>query len=817
MYSSELQDVFEFAEMYARNNRFSQLEARHCLVGLVNVASDAQKYLAAFGINKDNLAFAGGGRGGNLRTSPEVDELCRKAAKICMELGEEDVTCTHMLLGILSMPETYAYGTIEYRLQLSGKTVASFFDYVVNKLPNRDKLIKFVTGSGGTVRAEQAETARETQTVGAGEAASKKLSENPDLLYGTDITEKAADGKFDPVIGREEEIERIIQTLSRRTKNNPVLVGEPGVGKTAVIEGLAQEIVKGGVPPQLQNKRIVELDIAAMLAGTRYRGDFEERLKNVVAQVVQSGDIILFIDEIHNLVGAGGSTDSSMDAAEILKPALARGELHVIGATTVSEYRKYIEKDPALERRFQPVNVSEPSAELAVKIVSGVKSKYEQHHGVEIPDEAVESAVYLSVRYLPDRFLPDKAFDLIDEAASRAKLMSLSVPAALTELVKQLNSVKQKKEAALRRGDTAAAAELNDKYNELYFSYEYELSDYNHRKADFRCRLTSEDVAAVVSQWTGIPVTQINRAEKDKLVHLEEELSKRVIGQPKAVHAVSLAVRRQRSGLKDPNRPIGSFIFVGPTGVGKTELAKALAECLFGDGNFVTRIDMSEYMEKQSVAKLIGAPPGYVGFDEGGYLTERVRRKPYSVVLLDEIEKAHPDIFNLLLQILDEGRLTDSKGKTVDFKNTVIIMTSNIGVSDGANAIGFGRDDGTGLQKSVDEALKKFFRPEFLNRVDEIVLFGYLDKTDTRKITEILCRALVKRLKGTVTLKFTDAAVEYISSAGYEREYGARPLKRALQKNVEDVLAEKLLAGEINKGDSVVAEMRGGAISFRVV
>ena len=525
--------------------------------------------------------------------------------------------------------------------------------------------------------------------------------------------------------------------------------------------------------------------------------------------------MILFIDEIHNLVGAGGSAERSMDAAEILKPALARGQLQIVGATTTTEYSKYIESDPALERRFQPIVVNEPSQELAEKIIMGVKSKYEKHHNVVITEEAVKAAVTLSVRYINDRYLPDKALDVLDEACSKLKINAFAVPSSLVKMASQLTELKRKRELALSLNNRDAAKELSQQFNELYFRYEYAQSEYEEKMQHKKCTLTADNVREVVSQMTGIPLSRLSQEEKDKLVHLEQELQKRVIGQAKAVKAVALAVRRQRAGLKDPNKPVGSFIFVGPTGVGKTELTKALAEQLFGDDNGVIRLDMSEYMDKNSTAKLIGAPPGYVGYEERGYLTEAVRRKPYSVVLFDEIEKAHPDVFNLLLQILDEGRLTDSHGKTVDFKNTVIIMTSNIGVSEQQNKIGFAQvDEYAAMHDKVERALKNFFRPEFLNRVDEIVLFNYLGKKETLEITELLCYNLHKRLQGTVNLIFTDNAIDTIAAAGFDKEYGARPLKRTLQRKVEDPLAEKLLTGEINKGDSVVVDSRGSVITF---
>ena len=811
MYSKEYFAVIEYARQYARDNKFAQLESRHILMGLVNVTGKAQQFLARFGIDK-RLSFASDGRSfGTLETSPEATAIFRNAEELCNIMQEKEVTSVHLLLAILSMNSCYAYKTIAYRLKEHNVSIDTFFDYVVGQLPNASRLKAYSEGEQNT--GSQQQTGKE-YAVTAVKVNNAEKTEVRDISFGTDLTERARQGKFDAVIGRDGEIQRIIQTLARRSKNNPVLVGEPGVGKTAVVEALAQCVASGNVPYPLQGKRIVELDIAAMIAGTRYRGDFEERLKKIIDEVVASGDVILFIDEIHNLVGAGGTADSNMDAAEILKPMLARGELQVIGATTVEEYRKYIEKDSALERRFQPITVGEPTPEQAIEILWGVKSKYEQHHGVDISREAVESAVRLSVRYINDRFLPDKAFDLIDEACSRVKIGAMAVPQSLSDAVNALNALKKQKDIAVSQGNIAEISRINEQYDRLYFHYEFERDKFNQEKSNARCVITSDDVAEVVAQWTGIPVTQISCSERDKLLNLEKMLSDRVVGQKEAVQAVALAIRRARSGLKDPNRPIGSFIFVGPTGVGKTELTKALAECLFESSNDIVRLDMSEYMEKQSVSKLIGAPPGYVGFEESGILTEKVRRKPYSVVLFDEIEKAHPDVFNLMLQILDEGRLTDSHGKTVDFRNTVIIMTSNTGAEEASRSIGFG---GRNAQQSINAALRRQFKPEFLNRVDEIVVFHPLTQEEICQISRLLCGNLVRRLKPTLTLKFTEPAVYWLAGNGYDREYGARPLKRRIQRDVEDALATMLLKGEISKGDCVIADVLQGRLVFRKV
>ena len=805
MQSETLQSVYEFAGMFARSKKIAMLESQHVLFALSNVDNEARRYLTEFGLTAQNLEPKDKGRGGVLHESEEIMQLNARASLIAAQLGERDVNCIHLLIAMLSMTKTYAYEKIEYLLDQNGATADQLFSRIVEDIPNRDKLLTL---------GKAKELDASPELVATADCYARKVDESS-LPYGLDLTEKAFLGGFDPVIGRDLEIERVIQTLTRRSKNNPVLVGEPGVGKTAVVEGLANCIAQGHVPAELQGKRLVELDMAGMVAGTRFRGDFEERLTNLVSQVVAEGDIILFIDEIHNMVGAGGTAEGTLDAAEILKPALARGELRVIGATTTREYRQYIEKDPALERRFQPITVEDPSPELAVKIVKGVKSKYEKHHGVIITDEAIETAVQLSVRYVTDRYLPDKAFDIIDEACSKLKISAYAVPPRLVELSAELKTLKRKLDSAQ---DAEQREVLQRRYNELHFEYEHIQGEYQMQLDEYQCQLTANDVRIVVSQMTGIPVAELSREEKDKLVHLEEELSRRVIGQEEAVRAVARAVRRQRAGLKDPNRPIGSFIFVGPTGVGKTELAKALAECLFGTDSEVIRIDMSEYMDKQSTAKLIGAPPGYAGYEESGYLTEKVLRKPYSVVLFDEIEKAHPDVFNLLLQILDEGRLTDSHGKTVDFRNTVIILTSNIGVTDVNGGVGFGggiQNEYALMRDSAERSLKKFFRPEFLNRLDEIVVFDYLNEAETERITELLCYNLYKRLKGVINLKFSVDAIDTLSRLGYDKAYGARPLKRIIQRQVEDALAEKLLTGEVVKGDTVIVDAIGGRIYFK--
>ena len=641
-----------------------------------------------------------------------------------------------------------------------------------------------------------------------------KDGENTDSVlskFGRDLTELAKQGKIDPVIGRQKEIERVIQILSRRTKNNPCLIGEPGVGKTAIAEGLALKIESGEVPELLKGKHIFSLDLTGMVAGTKYRGDFEERIQKVIDEVKSRDDMILFIDEVHTLVGAG-SAEGAVDAANILKPSLARGELQVIGATTIEEYRKHIEKDAALERRFQPVTVGEPSAEESVEILKGLRDKYEAHHKVKILDEAIEAAVELSKRYIGDRFLPDKAIDLIDEAASRVRLQNFTAPPEIKSLEEEKKNVEAEKQSAVKAQEFEEAAKLRDKEKaldeELQTLKDEWLKNHDHKKDE----VTKTEIAQIVSSWTGIPLAQLTSEESDRLLHMEEELHKRIIGQEEAVKAVSRAIRRGRVGLKDPRKPIGSFIFLGPTGVGKTELCKALAAAMFGDESAMIRLDMSEYMEKHTVSRLVGSPPGYVGFEEGGQLTEKVRRKPYSVILFDEIEKAHPDVFNMLLQILDDGILTDSQGRTVDFKNCIIIMTSNIGaklITEKQKSFGFTddteakeRNDET-IKEAVMGELKNAFRPEFLNRVDDIIVFKRLQKPEIEKIAENLLLVLRNRVKAMdIDLDFTKEAISAIAEAGFDEVYGARPLKRAIQNKIEDALSEAMLRGEVQKGES---------------
>lgn len=651
-------------------------------------------------------------------------------------------------------------------------------------------------------------------------------TETPTLdQFARDLTKAALAGELDPVIGRTKEIERIVQILSRRTKNNPVLIGEPGVGKSAIVEGLAQLIVEGNIPEILRNKRVVSLDLASMLAGAKYRGEFEERLKNAMAEIKKAGNVVLFIDELHTIVGAGAS-EGAIDAANILKPLLARGEMQCVGATTLNEYHKYIEKDAALERRFQPVNVGEPSKEESVAILMGLRDRYEAHHRVQITDEAIEAAVNLSDRYISDRFLPDKAIDLIDEAASRVRIRAFTAPPDMKEQEARLETLNKETEEAVAHEDFEKAANLRDQKKQLHNEMTERRKQWEQRRNSQVEIVGEEEVAHIVSSWTGIPVSRMTEDEAVRLVKLEEILHNRVVGQNEAVKAVSRAVRRARAGLKDPNRPIGSFIFLGPTGVGKTELCKALGEALFGDENSMIRIDMSEYMEKFSVTRMIGSPPGYVGYEEGGQLTEKVRRKPYAVILFDEVEKAHPDVFNILLQILEDGRLTDGQGRVVDFKNTVIVMTSNAGAHElkKQRSLGFGSsslDDEKGYEMMKDnimDEVKKTFRPEFLNRVDEIIVFHALEQEEIDEIAKLMMKAVKERLRERgIELEVEDEALRVISRAGYDLQYGARPLRRAIQRLVEDSLSEEILLGHIKLGDRVRAFTEGDEVKFKPI
>lgn len=735
-----------------------------------------------------------------LTYSPRAKHTFAYAGDEAKRLGAPQIGTEHLLLGLLRDEDILAS-----RIMLNlGLSLAKMRQLLKKKMGfNESK----TNGSAGRRRPAQAKAQQGTPTLDS---------------LARDLTKLAREKRLDPVVGRAKEVKRLIQILSRRTKNNPVLVGEPGVGKTAIAEGLAQKIINGEVPEDMQNKRLMMLDMGALVAGTKYRGEFEDRMKKIIDEIYQDGQIILFIDELHTLIGAGGA-EGAIDASNILKPALARGELQTIGATTLDEYQKYIEKDSALERRFARVQVDEPTPEEAEEILRGLRPRYEEHHGVEISDDALHAAVQLSVRYINSRQLPDKAIDLMDESAAKVRLDKTDESSELADLQNEIANLIEEKEAAIRQQDFEAAARLRIKekkltqqLTEVAFMEVKEASGY----AD---SVTAEDVATVVSQWTGVPLQQMEKKESERLLDLEKILHQRVVGQEEAVKAVARSIRRARSGLKDPNRPIGSFMFLGPTGVGKTELAKALAEAMFGSEDALVRVDMSEFMEKYSTSRLIGSPPGYVGYDEGGQLTEKIRSKPYSVILLDEVEKAHPDVFNILLQVLDDGHLTDAKGRKVDFRNTILIMTSNIGAQQirEEKSVGFNVTDLTkdhqAMQKRILEELKKAFRPEFLNRVDETVVFQSLGEGEIHEIVKIMSKAIIKRLGNQdIQLKITPSAIDVIGKAGFDPEYGARPIRRALQKEVEDRLSEALLSGQIHLGDKVTIGVSKGSITLNV-
>ena len=801
-FTDDAQRVLSFAQEAALELGHDYVGTEHVLIGLIKVKNGvAAKALNELGLSAETIIEdveehigRGNKKASSVYMTPRVKHVLELAVEVANHMNHNYVGTEHILLGMLSDGGGVAVGLLRNHNIRANDVVDTIRD---------------ILGSSGSTR-HSGEDNQESSSLG-------HLAD-----FGTDLNESAKQGKIDPVIGRDKEISRVIQILSRRTKNNPVLIGEPGVGKTAIAEGLAQRIVNGNVPEILRNKRIISLSISSMLAGAKYRGEFEERLKKAIDEVQKHDDMIIFIDEIHTLVGAG-ATEGAMDAANILKPALARGEFQVVGATTLDEYKKHIEKDAALERRFQPVLVGEPSEEDALEILKGLRDRYEAFHKAKITDAALEAAVSLSSRYITDRFLPDKAIDVVDEAASKVRMKVFSAAPDVKALETQLADVKKEKEAAVTAQEFEKAAEMRDEEKRI----EKEINDKKKaakENSDAKLVVTDEDIASVVAQWTGIPVSKIAQEESESLLHLEEELHKRVIGQDEAVVAVSKAVRRARAGLKDPKRPIGSFLFLGPTGVGKTELARALAVALFGDETAMIRLDMSEYMEKHTVSRLVGAPPGYVGYEEGGQLTDAVRRKPYSVILLDEVEKAHADFFNILLQVLDDGRLTDSQGRTVDFRNTVIIMTSNLGAKalrKDLPELGFlaakKADSNTEdvsvvnfkeAKKSVMDSVKRHFRPEFLNRIDEMIVFHALTSNDLKQIVTILMDTVVKRLGDMgLSLEISPAAMDLLVKEGSDFSMGARPLKRAIQRLIEDPISDLILQGNAPEGSTIKADV----------
>ena len=816
------QRVLVIAQEEARRMGHNYVGTEHILLGTVKEESSVSSLLEKLGVTYERVCdeieeLVGMGDfnfseafGYTPRTKRVLEMSREEAAK----LQQNYVGVEHILLALL--------------LEREGVANRILRDIGVDTQQLYQRMMAATTEALKRRGQQPGDASQEGSSSGSANPSAGQESAPTLMQYGRDLTAAARVGELDPVIGRSEEIERIIQILSRRTKNNPVLIGEPGVGKSAVAEGLAQKIAEGNVPELLRGKRIVSLDLAGMLAGAKYRGEFEERMKNVMDELKRDRSIILFIDELHTLIGAGAA-EGAIDAANILKPALARGEIQCIGATTIDEYRKHIEKDAALERRFQPVQVGEPSKEEAVAILKGLRDRYEAHHKVRITDEAIEAAVQLSDRYITDRYLPDKAIDLIDEAASRVRIRSYTTPPDMKELEAKIQQLNKEKEEAIAHQNFERAAQIRDEERAIRADMEAQRKAWEDRRSTAQRQVGAEEVAQIVASWTHIPVTQLTQDESDRLLHLEETLHQRVVGQDEAVSAVSRAIRRARAGLKDVHRPIGSFLFLGPTGVGKTELCKALAEAMFGDESALVRIDMSEYMEKFSVSRMIGSPPGYVGHDEGGQLTEAVRRKPYSVVLFDEIEKAHPDVFNILLQVLEDGRLTDSTGRTVDFRNTICVMTSNVGAADvekNSRALGFS-STGKGemsarsyerMKESMLEELKRTFRPEFLNRVDELIVFHPLDEENILRIAGLMVGSVAQRLKERgIALSWDDNVLQYLAKEGFDPTYGARPLRRAIQRMVEDDLSEEILSGRIKLGDTVRMGLAEDHLTFTPV
>ncbi|MCC0633872.1 ATP-dependent Clp protease ATP-binding subunit [Clostridioides sp. ZZV15-6388] len=807
-FTQRAKKAIDLAFESAKNLGHNIVGSEHILLGLLKEEEGiAAKVLSKVGFTEVYLEgkiidMEGKGEGipEDIVLSPRSKQILELSGMFANKLKTNYIGTEHILLAIIQEGEGIANKVLNYA-GVNDRTLAQLTIDMMGISDNNQ------------YKSENSYTGNQNQTE------SKILDK-----YGRNLTLYAKQNKIDPVIGREKEIQRVIQILSRRTKNNPVLIGDPGVGKTAIAEGLATNIALGNVPETLKSKTLYSLEMGSLLAGAKYRGEFEERIKEVVDEVVKNGNIILFIDEMHTIIGAGSTGEGSIDASNILKPALARGEIQVIGATTIDEYRKHVEKDSALERRFQPVMVDEPSKEDSIKILEGLRDKYEAHHKVKITDDAIKTAVELSTRYISDRYLPDKAIDLIDEAASKVRLKENTPPAEIKKLELEIENIDKEKEEAVRCQDFEKAAKIRDEQGILKKQLEDVRERWN-KSSKHSDLVDGEVIAEVVGLWTGIPVNKILEEEADRLLKLEEILHNRVIGQEQAVKSISKAIRRSRAGLKDPNRPIGSFLFLGPTGVGKTELSKALAEVQFGDENQIIRIDMSEYMEKHAVSRMIGSPPGYIGHDEGGQLTEKVRRNPYSVILFDEIEKAHPDVFNILLQILDDGRLTDSKGRTVDFKNTIVIMTSNVGASTigRQKTLGFSIAKGDEEEKSQYEKmkenimgeLKQRFRPEFLNRIDDIIVFHSLNAEHISKIVILMVDKLQERLKDMdIKLEMSDEAINLISKSGFDLEYGARPLKRALQKELEDELSEAILKGDVKKGSNIIAKVKDEKIVF---
>ncbi len=796
-FTERARQVVVLAQEEARILKHNYIGTEHILLGLLREEEGlAARVLESLDITVERVRaqvvrIVGSGEevtSGQIPFTPRAKKVLELALREALSLGHNYIGTEHILLGLVRENE--------------GVAARILLDFDADSEKIRNEVIRMLSGPGGRQRGAQA------GQQGEGKKSSKLLDQ-----FGRNLTKLASEGKLDPVVGREIEIERIMQILSRRTKNNPVLIGEPGVGKTAVVEGLAQRITSGEVPELLKNKQIYTLDLAALVAGSKYRGEFEERLKKVMKEITQRGDIILFIDELHNLVGAGAA-EGAIDAASILKPALARGELQTIGATTLDEYRKYLERDSALERRFQQIRVDQPTTEETVQILKGLRDRYETHHRVGITDEGLDAAAELADRYISDRFLPDKAIDLVDEAASRARIKSMTAPPVYRDLEEEIETTRRDKEAAIEAQEFEKAANLRDKERQLTNKKRELEEQWRSGESGERPQIGEEEIADIVSMWTGIPVFKLTEAETQKLMRMEDELHKRVIGQDAAIEAVSKAIRRSRAGLKDPKRPTGSFIFLGPSGVGKTELARTLAEFLFGDEEAMVRIDMSEYMEKHSVSRLVGSPPGYIGYDEGGQLTEAVRRKPYSVLLLDEIEKAHPDVFNILLQILEDGRLTDAQGRTVDFRNSIVIMTSNIGASEIAKntGIGFTVGDETGItyedmKNRIMGELKKVFRPEFLNRIDEVIVFHKLTREEITEIVELLLKRIRESLaERELSLNLAPSAADLLVEKGWDPAMGARPLRRAIQRYVEDPLADEVLGQNMEPGSTVEVE-----------